>query len=749
MEKGWGRGWVVASVCAVAGCVGHTPEGASEEPGELSAAMTRERAAVEELPPDITWNGRFVAFAVERQHPARVLAASDSGGLFRTGDGGITWRHVDAFRPARMFDVKRSPRHRDLVVASAAGDGRAINGGGIWVSRDGGATWRKPPTSNPPPAITCNAQANAYAIAFAPDRDDVFVGNDCGLAVSRDNARTWSFVLPDPANPSQPVVSVLARAGGVVDVYGGIGFRRSTDAGASFGPPAPEIPASSELVVHALAGPEDARIVFVALINPMLFATQLFESDDGGVSWTDITAGAGFSGRSTRAPFVNISPSRDGNPQDLDLYFGNGVFLERQTCGPSAGAPTLCPGAFQFVFTAHSDPSEVAFDPISQCARYLATDGGVHLTDDCGASWPAPAARPPAGLDALQLYEVASQVHPDHTDLYFGTQDNGFWASGDGGITWPGAFGSEGLLFSLLHRTPSDADQTVTFSDLVLGVQRSSAHLEAVQPWTHPPVAFTGIPAIIEAGVYVEFGQPIDGPDQLWISTDSGATWSPVPGATVPPGQRSGRIFVSGPPEAPVLYQPLTTPVLVRITGARTEMAVVERADLGLDSIGQHCSFFCSPVFAVDPLDPDHLLAADEVAGAMKVSRDGRSWQVDTALTALVTSGSEFLFSTSRIGTQASALAFHPSRPGVELVGTDGNGIIASRDDGRSWRRLRGTGSIPEVTAFAFDERTDTVVVSSFGRGLWRLADLAPRHHQRPDEPPCPPPSPGKDEGDQ
>jgi hypothetical protein len=188
-------------------------------------------------------------------------------------------------------------------------------------------------------------------------------------------------------------------------------------------------------------------------------------------------------------------------------------------------------------------------------------------------------------------------------------------------------------------------------------------------------------------------------------------------------------MFISGPPDAPVIYQPLGAqsggPRLVKITGARTLAAVVERADFGLASVGQHCTLFCAPVFAVDPKDPDQLIAADDVDQAMKVSRDGRSWDVDAKLTSLVTGEGEFLFSTASFGTQASAIAFHTTERRVVFVGTDSNGILMSSNEGRKWRRVPGGDRVPLITSFAFDENTGADLVSSFGRGLWRIEEHA------------------------
>lgn len=716
----WAAAWMWLGF-AVTGACG---DELRNEPVESVSEPVVRSPRAHETPPDIPWNGRIAALSVDPADGNRVLAASDSGGLFRSVDGGLHWKHVDALRPTRMFDVKRSPRRPRIVVAATGGDGRTINGGGIWVSRDAGRSWAKPANSNPPVSATCNPQANAYSIAFAPDRDDVFVGTDCGLAVSHDAGATWTHVIPRPSI-DQTVLAVLAHADGIVDVFGGGGFQRSIDGAESFGAPASNVPGVAGALSHALAGDaHNASFVLLATVTPN--GNLLLESDDGGASWSDIT-GSTFIG--SRPPFVNAAPSTDGQPGHLDVYFGDGSFLYRQTCS-GTGTPR-CNGAFDPLPIAHVDPSEVAFEPTTHCARYLGTDGGLHVSFDCGASWPLPVSRPPDGLNALQIYEAAAQVHPEHTDVYFGTQDNSFWASPDGGASWRGTR-IEGFLFSLLHTTPTDAGQEISFSDRVVGVQLASAHFDNVQPWNHPPVAFPGIPAIVAPHVFFEFGRPASGPDRLWITTDSGASWAEVPGGVIPDGREvrdggSGRIFVSGPVDDPVLYQPLFSfggPSLVRITGALRGAAVVEAADLGLASIGQHCPSFCAPVFAVDPLDSTHLLAADETDQVMKVSRDGRTWQIDQRLTDLVTAHGEFLFSSFNIGPQASVLAFHASREGEILVGTDGHGVLATMDGGHHWFALRGTRKIPIVTSFAFDEFDGSVIVSSFGRGLWRLPDL-------------------------
>ena len=70
----------------------------------------------------------------------RVLFVTTSGGLFRSGDQGATWRRVNGGIP-----------HSDLAGIAVHPDGLTIYAsdftwGGIFRSVDGGSTWDRMPT---------------------------------------------------------------------------------------------------------------------------------------------------------------------------------------------------------------------------------------------------------------------------------------------------------------------------------------------------------------------------------------------------------------------------------------------------------------------------------------------------------------------------------------------------------------------------------------------------------------------------
>jgi hypothetical protein len=80
----------------------------------------------------------------------------------------------------------------------------------------------------------------------------------------------------------------------------------------------------------------------------------------------------------------------------------------------------------------HGDPSDVALDPVSGCPILMANDGGISRSTDCGVTW----VESNDGRRALQIYNTFGTMRgfgPNETDLYFGTQDNSFFAAFDGG----------------------------------------------------------------------------------------------------------------------------------------------------------------------------------------------------------------------------------------------------------------------------------------------------------------------------
>ena len=176
--------------------------------------------------------GRALSIAVASTDAKRMVVASESGGLFRTDDGGVSWRHLDGLPNDKTRDVAIAWLDPNTIIATTEPQYTTVNDGGIWRSIDGGTTWKQPQGWAPPPGPGCPDRPGAFGISHMPLTRTFFVGTDCGIAVSHDNGATWSHFVLDPAatGPDAPfqhrVVSLLVinRTAGVAGAAGGLFF---------------------------------------------------------------------------------------------------------------------------------------------------------------------------------------------------------------------------------------------------------------------------------------------------------------------------------------------------------------------------------------------------------------------------------------------------------------------------------------------------------------------------------------------
>jgi Ca2+-binding RTX toxin-like protein len=142
----------------------------------------------------------------------------------------------------------------------------------------------------------------------------------------------------------------------------------------------------------------------------------------------------------------------------------------------------------------------------------------------------------------------------------------------------------------------------------------------------------------------------------------------------------------------------------------------------------------------VDRFDPTRLMAFDlafdpdgngPLAGSPTVvdSFDsGASWQANAALTRLLrNTGGPMSWPgcPDAACSKVTSIAFNPELEGGGrniLVGTEADGVYVSSDDGVSWAHVPRSEELPAVSSFFFDIFRDEVIVSTYGRGLWKAA---------------------------
>jgi len=172
----------------------------------------------------VWWGGRAVAVTADPTDNKIVFVGSETGGVFRSTNGGTLWGHIDSIPAFNCFDIRICPDAPSVIIATFKQDSRTINGGGIWVSTDGGKRWRQPPTSIPEDEQGNPKRISAYGICYQHLTSNVFVGTDSGIAVSHDFGDTWFYIDPNPSGRRDTVSSIVSVFPGKLVIYGSGGI---------------------------------------------------------------------------------------------------------------------------------------------------------------------------------------------------------------------------------------------------------------------------------------------------------------------------------------------------------------------------------------------------------------------------------------------------------------------------------------------------------------------------------------------
>jgi photosystem II stability/assembly factor-like uncharacterized protein len=225
-------------------------------------------------------------FAAVAGHP---YGANEERGIFRSADGGKTWERVlYKGQDTSGIDVAIDPRHPDTIYASLMTsrlgpweDGYAYNeaSGGLFKSTDGGTTWRKLQKGLPENLVAAHAAiapslpSRLFVVFTTTQKSEYASGKGNGFYRSDDAGETWYNVTTDERAAMKigggdlPVVRVDPRNPDVV-YSTGIVTMRSTDGGKTW------------KSLRGAPGGDDYQNMWINPNDPKII---LLVSDQGGV----------------------------------------------------------------------------------------------------------------------------------------------------------------------------------------------------------------------------------------------------------------------------------------------------------------------------------------------------------------------------------------------------------------------------------------------------------------------------------
>ncbi|HEX8560155.1 MAG TPA: hypothetical protein VF668_18810 [Pyrinomonadaceae bacterium] len=357
--------------------------------------------------------------------PEVVYVATASGGLFKTTNGGVRWTPLfERQGSISIGDIALEPGNPE-VVWLGAGESAVRNsvsfGDGVYKSTDGGRTWRHMGLRDTlhiskvlvhprnPDVVYVGAQGHAYG----PNEER-------GVFVTTDGGRTWAktlYIGPehgvadmdiDPSNPNV-VYAVMwkfrrtpwTHTSG--DDRGGL--FRSVDGGRTWKKLEGGLPKTIGRIGVAVAH-SNPNVVYA--ITEAKEGT-LWRSDDRGETWRNVSKQTSIVSRGFYYTHVRVDPTNENRVYAVasSLYVSvDGGRTFRDITGRQ-----------------HVDFHALWIDPQQPRRVWAGQDGGVAVTYDGGDSWEYV-----NNAAWGQFY----QLHADNRQPFYyvmgGLQDNGTWA---------------------------------------------------------------------------------------------------------------------------------------------------------------------------------------------------------------------------------------------------------------------------------------------------------------------------------
>ncbi|MEO8727127.1 MAG: hypothetical protein ABI383_13520, partial [Acidobacteriaceae bacterium] len=274
-------------------------------------------------------------------------------GVYKSSDAGKTWKHVGLGDSQIISRIRIDPRDPDNVFVAAFGHPAAPNEErGVYHSTDGGATWKKvlfrdDKTGAVDLSMDRNNPKVLYAALWQAYRVSYQMssgGPGSGIFKTEDGGDHWTELTRNPGLPK----GVIGRIG--VSVSGADSNR-----------------------VYAQIEAEDGG---------------LFRSDDAGKSWNKVNDQRKL--RQRAFYYTHIF----ADPKDKDTVYGLNVGFYKSTDGGKTFKITLHPP--------HGDNHDLWIDPNNPQRMVTSDDGGAAVSVNGGKTWSR------QDFATAQLYHVAT-----------------------------------------------------------------------------------------------------------------------------------------------------------------------------------------------------------------------------------------------------------------------------------------------------------------------------------------------------
>lgn len=480
-------------------------------------------------------SGRAVSFAPSNPNIAYASFGDwgENGGIFRSNDGGLTWNMVAGNGDVTSVVTRLAidPTNPNRVLAATYGQG-------VMVTTNGGDSWS--------PGNNGLTEMWLYNLEISPvNANIVYAGADFWIWQSSDGGASWG--IADTAYPDfynwalalHPTNSNIAYAGSrqlllEFGYYGG-GIYKTTNGGGTFTPQRNGL--ADTYVLDIVVDPNDPNMLYAAT-----WASGIFRSADGGVTWQQANAGLWL-------PFVYTLEATQG-PLGTVLYAGTFYSNQAMFVSHNQGIGwTELPDSLP-TFSAFNVFDITSSDGGSN-NLVVATGDGLHVTYDGGQTW-APGLL--GGVSTENIILSVARVHGMAGRMVAGTYGDGIYYSNNDGYDWSAASGESSPYIFGLSAAPGSSTEVYAAhagvsagGQAIQGISRSAnggAGWNLVTRGLPTGVSFRSVDHNPESGGHVYGGSIGRG---MWVLPAGSANWFPFSANFTPTRVRTVQANVVNP----------------------------------------------------------------------------------------------------------------------------------------------------------------------------------------------------------
>ncbi|MEL7159171.1 MAG: hypothetical protein AAFN92_00310, partial [Bacteroidota bacterium] len=689
-------------------------------------------------------SGRVTAIDVHPQNKDLIYIGTASGGLWRSTNQGINFEPIfDDQQHLSIGSVAVSDANPNIVWAGT-GEGNPRNsanyGGGIYKSLDGGNTWRLMGLKKTKAIHRVIPHPTDPNVCYAGVLGNMWVPNkERGVYKTTDGGETWEKVLyvndgtgiadmvMDPSNPNKLIAATWTfdrdpdffNSGGPgsgiwVTHDGGESWERRT---AKDGLPKGDlgrigiaIAASKPNIVYALVEAKE---------------NGLYKSTDGGMNWR-LVSKKDIGNRPFYYAELYVDPQNENRIYNVYTYVsksedGGKSFREIADYGNAV----------------HPDHHAFWIDPDDPEFIIDGNDGGLNISRDAGETW-----RFAANLPLAQLYHINYDMsHP--YNVGGGMQDNGSWVGPSqglksGGITdadWQEVYFGDG--FDLIFKPGAPNTVYAASQGGSLGrVNRFTGKTKSIKP-IHPDGTFLRFnwnapiaqSAADDCTIYM-------GSQFVHKSTDCGDHWEIIsPDLTTNDSTKQRQMESGGLTIDATQAENHTT--LLAIVPNHKDFSAEQALWVSSDDGKLHLSPDDGktwedlsdrlPGMTAGSWIPYIEPSVHNEAEAFVVVNDYRRGDTQPMVYHTDNFGKSFtrLVGKDDVTGHALSIVQDPVEPNLLFLGTD-HGLWISFDKGGNWTHYNETFPAVALRDMKIHPREHDLILGTFGRAVWILDDIRP-----------------------